>query len=72
MKIFKNVILAIWLIGLVAVYVHLLWGAVFKYNEEEDERADFAEERAQDRVKALENMKLEAMCNDDRFNNDCD
>ncbi len=59
MKIFKNVILAIWLIGLVAVYVCLLWNGFFPYNKEEDERADFAEERAEQRYKALERLKIQ-------------
>lgn len=72
MKIFKNIILALWLLGMLAVYVVLLWNGFFPYNEEENRREEVAEENAKVRVKALEQMKLEAMCKDDRFNKECD
>ncbi len=72
MKIFKHVILAVWLLGMLAVYVVLFWNGFFPYNKEEHRREEVAEERAKVRVKALEQLKEEAMCKDPRFNKECD
>ncbi|MDQ0220147.1 hypothetical protein ELQ35_22155 [Peribacillus cavernae] len=61
MKVFKNIILTIWLIGMLALYIHLFWNAIFPYDEEEHQREEFAEERAEIRAKAIKELQIEHM-----------
>ncbi|MEM5592303.1 hypothetical protein AAHH67_12290 [Niallia circulans] len=59
MKIFKNIILAVWLTGMLAVYILMFWTAAFPYNEEEHRKAEIARERAEQRAKAIKNLQEE-------------
>ncbi|MBG9589525.1 hypothetical protein [Cytobacillus firmus] len=61
MKIFKIIILALWLLGMFVVYVFMFWNAAFPYNEEEHKREEFAEEKAKVRAKAVKQMQIEYM-----------
>jgi hypothetical protein len=56
MKIFKDIILALWFIGMVAIYVHLFWGAIFPYDSEQAELEKFRELRAEQRKQFYENL----------------
>lgn len=61
MKIFKNIILAVWLTGMLALYILMFWTAAFPYNEEEHRKAEFAKERAEQRAKAIKRLQIEYM-----------
>lgn len=73
MKIFKNVILGLWLAGMVIAYVYLFITYAFPKDPKMEERIPIMEERAKQRAKAFEQMQLEAKCKDERFSHeDCD
>lgn len=61
MKIFKNILLGLYLLGMLAVYVYLFFNAAFPYNEEEHQREEFAEEKAKVRAKAIKDLQSEYM-----------
>ncbi|MDK7419270.1 hypothetical protein OWP16_04620 [Bacillus paranthracis] len=61
MKVIKNILLGLWLLGMLALYVHLFFNAIFPYDEEEHRRAGIAKERAEVRAKAIKAMQIEYM-----------
>lgn len=61
MKVIKNILLGLWLLGMLALYVHLFFNAIFPYDEEEHWRAEIAKERAEVRAKAIKAMQIEYM-----------
>jgi|GEM_PF-4592558 len=60
-KALKNVLLGLWLSGLLIVYVLMFWNAIFPYDEAEHTREEIAEENAKGRAKAIKRLQEQYM-----------
>lgn len=57
----KTIVLGFGIIILLGLYAVMLFTAAFPYDSEENKRAEYARERAEQRKEAMERMKIEYM-----------